>query len=64
MADTFRINILLYLHDKSTIDLVLNETKYRPAGTNPEAIARLPQVETNSDLDRPPSEEEVKKAIE
>ena len=28
-----------------------------------EAIARLPQVETNTDLDRPPSEEEVKKAI-
>ena len=30
---------------------------------NVEAIARLPQVETNTDLDRPPSEEEVKKAI-
>ena len=35
----------------------------RPAGINAEAIARLPQVETNTDLDRPPSEEEVKKAI-
>ena len=31
--------------------------------SNAEAIARLPQVETNTDLDRPPSEEEVKKAI-
>ena len=30
---------------------------------NAEAIARLPQIETNTDLDRPPSEEEVKKAI-
>ena len=35
----------------------------RPADINVEAIARLPQVETNTDLDRPPSEEEVKKAI-
>ena len=35
----------------------------RPADTNSEAIARLPQVETNTDLDRPPSEEEVKKTI-
>ena len=34
-----------------------------PADINAEAIARLPQVETNTDLDRPPSEEEVKKAI-
>ena len=34
----------------------------RPADINAEAIARLPQVETNTDLDRPPSEE-VKKAI-
>ena len=35
----------------------------RPADINAEAIARLPQVETNTDLDIPPSEEEVKKAI-
>ena len=35
----------------------------RPANINAETIARLPQVETNTDLDRPPSEEEVKKAI-
>ena len=35
----------------------------RPADINAEAIARLPQVETNTDLDRPPSEEEVKKAV-
>ena len=35
----------------------------RPADINAVAIARLPQVETNTDLDRPPSEEEVKKAI-
>ena len=28
-----------------------------------EAIARLPHVETDTDLDRPPSEEEVKKVI-
>ena len=35
----------------------------RPADINAEAIARLPQVETNTDLDRPASEEEVKKAI-
>ena len=35
----------------------------RPADINVEAIARLPHVETNTDLDRPPSEEEVKKAI-
>ena len=33
-----------------------------PAYINAETIARLPQVETNTDLDRPPSEEEVKKA--
>ena len=35
---------------------------HRSADINAEAIARLPQVETNTDLDRPPSEEEVKKA--
>ena len=35
----------------------------RPADINAEAIARLPQVETNTDLDRPLSEEDVKKAI-
>ena len=35
----------------------------RPADINAEAIARLTQVETNTDLDRAPSEEEVKKAI-
>ena len=35
----------------------------RSADINAEAIARLPQVETNTDLDRPPSEEDVKKAI-
>ena len=35
----------------------------RSADINAEAVARLPQVETNTDLDRPPSEEEVKKAI-
>ena len=35
----------------------------RPADINAEAIARMPQVETNTALDRPPSEEEVKKAI-
>ena len=35
----------------------------RPADINVEAIARLPQVETNTGLERPPSEEEVKKAI-
>ena len=35
----------------------------RPADINAKAIARLPQDETNADLDRPPSEEEVKKAI-
>ena len=35
----------------------------RSADINAEAIARLPQVETNTDLDRPPSEEEIKKAI-
>ena len=35
----------------------------RPADINAEAIAHLPQVETNTDLDRPPSEEEVKNAI-
>ena len=35
----------------------------RPADINAKAIARLPQVETNTDLDRPPSGEEVKKAI-
>ena len=35
----------------------------RPADINAEPIARLPQVETNTDLDRPPSEEEVKNAI-
>ena len=35
----------------------------RPAYINAEAIARLPHVETNTALDRPPSEEEVNKAI-
>ena len=35
----------------------------RPAYINAEAIACLPQVETNTELDRPPSEAEVKKAI-
>ena len=35
----------------------------RPTYINAEAIARLPQIETNTDLDRPPIEEEVKKAI-
>ena len=35
----------------------------RPADISAEAIARLLQVETNIDLDRPPSEEQVKKAI-
>ena len=35
----------------------------RPTYINAEAIARLPQVEINSNLDRAPSEEEVKKAI-
>ncbi len=35
----------------------------RPADINAEDIARLPQVETNTDLDRPPSKEEVKEAI-
>ena len=35
----------------------------RPANINAEAIARLPQVETSTDLDRPPNEEEVKKTI-
>ena len=34
-----------------------------PENINPKAIARLPQVETRTDLDRPPSEAEVKKAI-
>ena len=35
----------------------------RPADIDAKAIACLPQVETNTDLDRPPSEGEVKKAI-
>ena len=35
----------------------------RPADINSEDMTRLPQVETNTDLDRPPSEDEVKKAI-
>ena len=35
----------------------------RPADINAEVIARLPQIETNIDLERPSSEEEVKKAI-
>ena len=35
----------------------------RPADINAEAISRLPQVETNTDLERPLSEEDVKKAI-
>ena len=38
---------------------VLNRT----ADINAEAIARQPQVETNTNLDRPPSEEKVHKAI-
>ena len=42
-----------------SLSAVLN----RPADINAEAIARLPQVETNIDLERPPSQEEVKKAI-
>ena len=41
------------------VSAVLN----RPVDVNAEAIASLPPVETNTDLDRPPSEEEVKKAI-
>ena len=41
------------------VSAVLN----RPAYINAEAIVRLPQVETNTDFERPPSEEEVKKAI-
>ena len=36
----------------------------RPADINTDAIARLPQVETNTDLDRPPIKEEVKEAVE
>jgi hypothetical protein len=40
-------------------DQVLN----RPAAINEEAIARLPQVEINNDLDNPPTEDEVSKAI-
>ena len=40
-------------------DSVLN----RPSSINAEAIARLPQVETNSSLDDPFTELEVKKAI-
>ena len=35
----------------------------RPPNINAEAIARLPEVQTNIDLKRPPSEEEVKKEI-
>ena len=35
----------------------------RPEDINAEVIDRLPPVDTNTDLDRPPSEEEVKKAI-
>ena len=35
----------------------------RPGDINAEAIARLPQVETDTDLDRPLSEEKVKKAM-
>jgi len=40
-------------------DNVLN----RPSSINDEAIQRLPQVAINTDLDIPPSEEEVAKAI-
>ena len=39
------------------LSFVLNS----PADTNAEANARLPQVETNTDINIPPSEEEVKK---
>ncbi len=35
----------------------------RPAAINEEAIARLPQLATNQQLDIPPSSEEVSKAI-
>ena len=35
----------------------------RPAHINAEAIAFLPQVDTNTDLERPPNGKEVKKAI-
>ena len=40
-------------------DSVLN----RPASVNDEAIARLPQVEPNLELDNLPTEEEVRKAV-
>lgn len=36
---------------------------HRPANINDEAIARLPQVEVNHELDIPPFLEEVKKEI-
>ena len=41
------------------VSAVLN----RPGDINAEANVRLAQTKTNTDLDRPPSEEEVKKAI-
>ena len=62
-----RLNCSMWITDKPAIlnrwadhfSAVLN----RPADINTEAIARLSQVETNTDFDRPHSEEEVKKAI-
>ena len=35
----------------------------RPSSINDEAIARLPEMETNHELDQPPTEQEVRKAI-
>ncbi|XP_076044760.1 uncharacterized protein LOC143027364 [Oratosquilla oratoria] len=40
-----------------------NNVLNRPAQINDEAIARLPQVPTNNDLDDPPSEDEICQAI-
>ncbi|XP_076035382.1 uncharacterized protein LOC143021658 [Oratosquilla oratoria] len=40
-----------------------NNVLNRPVQINVEAIARLPQVPTNNDLDDPPSEDEVRQAI-
>ena len=40
-----------------------NSVLNRPADINNEAIACLPQVDINEDLDTPPTEDEVKKAI-
>ena len=40
-----------------------NDVLNRPASINEEAIARLPQVETNHTLDNLPTEQEVQKAI-